>query len=300
MSSRRSRSGGRRIPRAERRWKSGARTVPASMARSRSASVAASTRTSAFRPFWPPMGWVSARLQHAEQHDLHVGRGLADLVEEEGAALCALRSSHPAASPRPCRRRARPRELGGRERRRDRADVDRHEGRGAPGARVVNAARHELLPGPGLAPDEHGKREIGDAPDVAAHSVDALALPDEAEGGVAHRGDAAAESLEHQHHAAPELQDGAAPQRLGSELDRAVRGTPPHGAWCGRPRGRRHAAALERREDDWLAADGGVFEGAQAEGAGRRERGPRADRSTRLPASRLARSAISPTRRTSG
>ena len=67
---------------------------------SRSASVAAISRTSTLLRAGAADPLHLAGLEHAQQHHLHLGRGLADLVEEQRAAVGAAGSSRAGRGPR--------------------------------------------------------------------------------------------------------------------------------------------------------------------------------------------------------
>ena len=99
-----------------------------------------------------------ALLQHAQELRLQVERHVADLVEEERAAVGQLEAAA----------RSRDRagegallvaeELALEQLARDRGAVDRDErARRARRARLVDGARDQLLAGAGLAGDEHGR-----------------------------------------------------------------------------------------------------------------------------------------------
>jgi hypothetical protein len=89
-----------------------------------------------------------ALLQHTEELDLHRGGELGDLVEKERSAGRQLEA--PGLPPVRSREGAAlvTEELGLEERVGARHAVDRHKGAVGPGARVMNRACHELLPGP--------------------------------------------------------------------------------------------------------------------------------------------------------
>ena len=89
MSSRRSRSGGTRSSYAIRRCSSGSRKRPLFTAPSRSASVALSTRTSTRRVAAADPLHLTA-LEHAQQQRLQRFRQIADLVEQQAAAVGLL------------------------------------------------------------------------------------------------------------------------------------------------------------------------------------------------------------------
>src|SRR5205814_8736828 len=97
-------------------------------------------------------------LEHPQQLRLHGGRHLADLVEQDRAtrgrfeqpALVMRRPGEGAATMAE--------ELALEERLRQRRTVDGDEGLAGPRARRVDAARHQLLAGAGLALDQDRDR----------------------------------------------------------------------------------------------------------------------------------------------
>src|SRR5262249_7915238 len=105
-----------------------------------------------------------ALLEHAEQLRLESERQLADLVEEERASRRRLELAD-APLGRPGEGAALvAEELALEELVRDRGAVERDE-RPAPAGMVVEGLRDQLLPGAGLALDEHGGVGRRDAPD---------------------------------------------------------------------------------------------------------------------------------------
>src|SRR3989304_2470193 len=100
----------------------------------------------------PPDPEEGPRFQDPEELDLAVGLHLADLVEEQSAAVGELDEAG--------LRRDRAGEgasfvaeqLGFQHAARERAAVDRHEGARSPGRALVDRPRHELLPRPALPP----------------------------------------------------------------------------------------------------------------------------------------------------
>ena len=128
---------------------------------------------------------VLALLKHAQQAGLGFHRHVADLVEEERAALRLLEA--------PGRARERPcegallvaEEFGFDQVARDRRHVDGHERAGAAAAVIVQGAGDQLLAGAGLARDHHGEvggHQAGERPvdflhgGRAAHQRDVLVL----------------------------------------------------------------------------------------------------------------------------
>ena len=103
-----------------------------------------------------------AILQHAQQLDLHRRRGLADLVEEDRAAVGLVKESALLADGAGERAALVAEELGLQQRLRQRAAVDRDELAAAAGV-VVDGARDELLARARLAGDQHGRHGLGDA-----------------------------------------------------------------------------------------------------------------------------------------
>ncbi len=94
-----------------------------------------------------------ALLQHPQQLGLEGQRQVADLVEEEGAAV-GLEEAAAAALDPGRHPGADAEQLGLEQLGRDRRAVDRHEGPARPLGAVVQGARHVLLAGAGLAEDE--------------------------------------------------------------------------------------------------------------------------------------------------
>ena len=110
-----------------------------------------------------------ALLQRAQELRLEAGRGLADLVDEEGAAVRLLEHAAPGpdrageGAPRVAE------ELGLEERLGDRGAVHGHERLVPAAARDVDRPRDELLAGAGLPGDEHGRVGGRDAHDAVEH-----------------------------------------------------------------------------------------------------------------------------------
>ena len=168
MSSRRSRSGGN----AKREDGEAVVEVRAEAPglrprRARSRLVAATMRTSTRTRAVAADALELALLQHAQELRLQLERELADLVEEERAAVGELEA--------PVRRCSRAgegallvaEELALDERRRERRAVDRDERPAAARARLVDRARDELLAGAGLAEEQHGRRRRRDLAELA-------------------------------------------------------------------------------------------------------------------------------------
>ena len=185
MSSRRSRSGGQRDRDDVRGGRRGPRgTRPPAPSRSRSRFVAATTRTSTRRGCARRRrGSNSPLLQHAQQLRLQRERQLADLVEEERAAVGAARSG-----PRACSRRAGERaahvaeELALEQRLRDRRAVDRHERAArARGCASWMARATSSLPVP-VSPRMSTVRAVGATQlDAADHLVERPTAPHDSE-----------------------------------------------------------------------------------------------------------------------
>ena len=112
-------------------------------------------------------------LQHAQQAHLHVHRHLADLVEEQRAAVRELELPHRARLARPGERPALVAEqLGGQQVARQGAAVDGHELAGASAA-TMQRAGHHFLAGARLAQQQHVRL---DGRDLLHHAVDLLPL----------------------------------------------------------------------------------------------------------------------------
>ena len=115
----------------------------------------------------------AALLEHAQHLGLRVGRHVADLVQEDGAAVRGLEAADAA------RVRARERALLVAEQlaldqlAADRRAVHRHEGAALPRARLVQRLRHQLLAGARLAADQHGEVGLRDLPDRLEHRAHA-------------------------------------------------------------------------------------------------------------------------------
>jgi hypothetical protein len=115
-----------------------------------------------------------ARLQRAQQRRLHLHRRVADLVEEEGAAVGPHEVPVPGGVGPAERAPGVAEKFGSRQRRRHRGHVDGHVPPRPTRARRMERRRDELLPGARLAPQENGarvRRDTGDGPPQAAHRV---------------------------------------------------------------------------------------------------------------------------------
>ena len=106
-----------------------------------------------------------ALLQHAQQLDLHHGRHIADLVQEEGAAAGLLEASAPVADRSGVGPAHVSEELALEQVLRQRRAVDLHEGTGRPSAGLVHRTGHEFLAGAAFAPDQDGRLAAGHAGD---------------------------------------------------------------------------------------------------------------------------------------
>ena len=115
-------------------------------------------------------------LQHPQQLHLHLQRHVADLVQEQRAALGELEAAEP--------RRQRAREcaffvaeqLALEQVRGDGAAVHRHERMRGAARQLVNVARDHFLAGAGLAQDQHigvKRRDLFDQAVDGAHGLDA-------------------------------------------------------------------------------------------------------------------------------
>ena len=96
-----------------------------------------------------------ALLDRAQQLDLHRQRQLADLVEEQGAAVGRLEQAFLVGAGAGEAALAVAEELALHQLGRDRAAVDRHERPGRARAQAVDVARDDLLAGARFAVDEH-------------------------------------------------------------------------------------------------------------------------------------------------
>ena len=116
-------------------------------------------------------GGVFALLQHAQQARLRLHRHVADLVEEQRAALGLLEAAGGAGVGAGEGAALMAEQFGLNEVARDRRHVDGDERAVAPLAVVVQRARHQFLAGAGLAGDHH--REVG-LHQPRQHAVDFL------------------------------------------------------------------------------------------------------------------------------
>src|SRR5262249_43553473 len=134
-----------------------------------------------------------ALLQDAQELVLDLGRDVADLVEEEGAAVGFAEEAAPGPGRAGEGAALVAEELALEERRRQRRAVEGDEGRLAPERHAVDRAREELLAGAALAEDEHARVRRRDASDERqellhrrrladdlGHAADALDLVAEA------------------------------------------------------------------------------------------------------------------------
>jgi hypothetical protein len=113
-----------------------------------------------------------ALLEHAQQPGLRLQRHVADLVQEQRAALGLLEAADPPRRGAGERALLVPEQLALDELRGDRRHVDGHERAALALAEVVERLRHQLLAGAGLARDEDGEvrvREPGDDPVDVLH-----------------------------------------------------------------------------------------------------------------------------------
>ena len=103
-------------------------------------------------------------------------RHLADLVEEQRAAVRHLEQAAPALAGARERALAEPEQLGLEQLGRDGRAVHGDERLVAPGAREVDRAGEELLADPGLAVDQHRRVELGHRAQQLEHLLHRLAL----------------------------------------------------------------------------------------------------------------------------
>ena len=104
-------------------------------------------------------------LQRAQELDLQLGRHVADLVEEDAAAVGQLELAEPALLGIREGALLVAEELGLEQRGRDGRGRDAHEGTAGAAAVVVQGPRHHFLARPGLAAEEHADVARGHAPD---------------------------------------------------------------------------------------------------------------------------------------
>jgi hypothetical protein len=112
---------------------------------------------------------VLAVREHAQQPDLQVRRHVADLVEEQRAALGLLEAAAPRALRAGERAALVPEQLALEQVLRDRRRVDRDERTRGARAVTVQRARDELLAGPRFAGDQHGRVRLRQPPDRPEH-----------------------------------------------------------------------------------------------------------------------------------
>ena len=110
-----------------------------------------------------------AFLQHAQQHDLRLGGELADLVEEDGAAIGQLEAALPSLQRAGERALLVAEELGRDERRRDRGTIHGDERPGRARRSLVDRPGDELFAGAGLPGDQHGRFGRRDLRQVGEH-----------------------------------------------------------------------------------------------------------------------------------
>ncbi|MDT4824412.1 hypothetical protein FQZ97_576590 [compost metagenome] len=116
-----------------------------------------------------------ALLQHAQQLDLHRQRHVADLVEEQGAAVGQLEAPCPAGDGTGEGTLLVAEEFALQQLRRDGAAVDRYERRFAALGMVMQVARHHFLAGAGLAEDQHAGVGVGHLLHHLPHLLDGTA-----------------------------------------------------------------------------------------------------------------------------
>ena len=139
--------------------------MPSATICARSRFVAAMTRTSTGSSRAPPTGRTRLLLQDAQQARLHLVRHLADLVEQDGAAVGLAEEALAIAVGAGERAAHVAEELALEEVRRDGAAVDAEERPLRARARRCGRPRDDLLAGAALAGDEH--RDVG-----VLHAVD--------------------------------------------------------------------------------------------------------------------------------
>ena len=223
------------------------------------------------RRLFTPQRLDLAALQGAQQQRLHFLGSLADLVEEERAAVGAAEVAPPrvlgagVGSPR------RPEQLGGGERRRQGAHVERQERPVAPAARAMESRGHKLLSGPRFATQQHRDIEVGDPRDLAAEVENGIAQAHQA---VARQavGEDRAEAMQQEDHAVGEQQHHAAFHLGGREFSLAVDRLAVGGEGDGRVALEQPDAAAGRRpEEPGTAAEIGHGERLESRFAGRGE-----------------------------
>src|SRR5262249_58444172 len=120
-----------------------------------------------------------ALLQHAEQLGLGVSGQVADLVEEDGAAVGQLEAAHAAADGPGEGALFVAEQLALDQSGRQGGTVDRDEGFLLPPAAGMDRPRDEFLAGPRLARDENRGVRSRDAPDAVEDGRQSRALPDD-------------------------------------------------------------------------------------------------------------------------
>ncbi len=186
-----------------------------------------------------------AGLQDPQQHGLHLGRRLADLVEEQGAAVGALEEAGPVVQRAGVGAADGAEELGRGEAGGDGPDVDADAGRAVAPAGRVDGTRHELLARAGLAAHQHRHVEVGDAADLVAQPHDPFVFADQVGVGRGRAGDRR-RLVQEKHDAIGELEDDAATDLRGGEI------------------------ALGGNHDSFDRDAGPALAGLQPQGAGRR------------------------------
>ncbi|KAF1053168.1 MAG: hypothetical protein GAK43_01545 [Stenotrophomonas maltophilia] len=121
-----------------------------------------------------------ALLQHAQQLDLQRQRHVADLVEEQGAAVGQLETPGAAGNGASEGTLLVAEQLAFQQLCRNRPAVDRDERRFAALGVIVQVARHHFLAGPGLTEDQHAGVGIGDLLHHLPHLLDGTAGTDQA------------------------------------------------------------------------------------------------------------------------
>ena len=128
-----------------------------------------------------------ALLNRAQQLALHRQRKVADLVEEQRAAVGRLKEAFAVVVGAGERALAIAKELGFEQLLRDGAAVDWHEGHRAAHAHFVNGARHQFLAGSRFAADQHRRHAARHFLDQRAHLLHRHRMPRHAAKGCAHR-----------------------------------------------------------------------------------------------------------------
>ena len=114
-----------------------------------------------------PSGSIVPSCKHAQQLGLRQRRNLADLVEEQRAAVRRLEAALAPLDGAGEGAGLVPEQLGLEQRLGERGAVDGHEGAVAPRAAARGAAGHQLLAGAGLAGDQHGRVALRDGVDAS-------------------------------------------------------------------------------------------------------------------------------------